>query len=341
MMRGLRWTSAKLAIFTIVTIATTTWLAAIIGNFSLFGSQFEIAAEFSDATGLLRGDVVKAAGVTIGRVADIQIDDGLAIVTMAIDEDAELPADLGAQIRFRNLVGQRMVTLVPSQEASGGGLTDAGSAQVEQMEAGALIPLGRTQPAFDLTELFNGLRPLIHSTNPEDINTVTRELLIALRGRSGAVEEIFANLADVADELAGKDRQLTILLDNLHIVTDDLAGRDTQLRNTLSDLNTFLAELSASQDDLDSALVNLDDAAQRLGRIIDTNDDLIKREIDDLSVILNAVNAKRNDLRSALNSLPEFTIAVERVTQYGEWANQHLITVCKDDFGTCGRRGGP
>jgi phospholipid/cholesterol/gamma-HCH transport system substrate-binding protein len=341
MMRGLGWTSAKLAIFTIVTVATTTWLAAIIGNFSLFGDRFEIAAEFSDATGLLKGDVVKAAGVTIGRVSDIQIDDGLAIVTMSIDEDAELPADLGAEIRFRNLVGQRMVTLVPSKDAAAGGLVAAGAARAQPMEPGALIPLSRTQPAFDLTELFNGLRPIIHSTNPEDVNTVTRELLAALRGRSGAVEEIFANLAEISDELASKDRELATLLENLHVVTDDLAGRDAQLRTTLADLNTFLAELSASQDDLEAALVNLDDAAQRLGRIITNNDDLIKREIDDLSVILDAVNAKRRDLRAALRSLPEFTIAVERVTQYGEWANQHLITVCKDDFGTCGRRGGP
>ena len=340
-MRGLRWASAKLAIFTIVTVATTTWLAAIIGNFSLFGDRFEIAAEFSDATGLLRGDVVKAAGVTIGRVSDIQIDDGLAIVTMSIDDGAKLPAGLGAEIRFRNLVGQRMITLVPAEEASGGGLADAGSTQAGRMGPGALIPLDRTQPAFDLTELFNGLRPLIHSTSPEDINTVTRELLIALRGRSGIVERLFANVADVSDELASKDRELAILLDNLHVVTDDLAGRDTQLRTTLADLNTFLAELSASQDDLEAALVNLDDAAQRLGRIIEANDELIVKEVDDLSVILDAVNAKRTDLRAALRSLPEFTIAVERVTQYGEWANQHLITVCKDDFGTCGRRSGP
>lgn len=341
MMRGLRWTAAKLALFTIVTVATTTWLAAIIGNFSLFGDRFEITAEFADATGLLRGDVVKAAGVTIGRVADIQIDDGLAIVTMSIDQGSELPGDLGAEIRFRNLVGQRMVTLVHSDEASGGGLAAVGTAQPEPLGPGAVIPLSRTQPAFDLTELFNGLRPLIHSTNPSDINVVTKELLTALQGRSRTVEQIFANVADVSEELASKDRELTVLLDNLHVVTDDLAGRDAQLRNTLANMNTFLAELSASQTDLESALVNLDDAARRLGRIIAANDDLIQQEIEDLSIILDAVNAKRNDLRRALRSLPEFTVAVERVTQYGEWANQHLITVCKDDFGTCGRRGGP
>ena len=339
-MRGLRWTAVKLAIFTLVTVAITTWLASIIGNFSLFGDRYEITAEFSDATGLLRGDVVKAAGVTVGRVAEIQIDDGLALVTMALDEDAQLPGDLGAEIRFRNLVGQRMVTLVPPEAASGGGLVGAG-AQGGPMQPGTLIPLSRTQPAFDLSELFNGLRPIIHSTSPGDINTVTRELLIAMRGRSGTIEQVFADVADISDSLVRKDRELTTLLDNLHLVTDDLAARDAQLRNSLANLHTFLAELSASRGDLESALVNLDDAAGRLGRIIETNDELIVRELDDLSVILEAVNAKRGDLRAALRSLPEFTVAVERVTQYGEWANQHLITVCKDDFGTCGRRGGP
>ena len=36
----------------------------------------EITAELTDASGLLRGDVVKAAGVTVGRVEEIGIRDG-------------------------------------------------------------------------------------------------------------------------------------------------------------------------------------------------------------------------------------------------------------------------
>ncbi len=67
-MPGFRWVAVKLTLFTVVTVIVTSGLAAIIGNFKFFSSPYVVTAQFEDATGLLQGDVVKAAGVTIGRV---------------------------------------------------------------------------------------------------------------------------------------------------------------------------------------------------------------------------------------------------------------------------------
>jgi phospholipid/cholesterol/gamma-HCH transport system substrate-binding protein len=321
-----RWVALKLLAFTIVTIVVTTYLASIIGNFRLFASPYEITAELTDASGLLRGDVVKAAGVTVGRVEEIGIRDGIALVTMTIDEDTELPDDLGAQVRFRNLVGQRMITLVAPTPATG------------RTEDGDVIPLERTEAAFDLSALFNGLRPLIRSTNPEDINTVTRALTKALSGRADEVEGFLANVADISTSLASKDRELAVMLDALNEVTADLNGRDVQLQSTLADLDDFLGDLQASRGELDSALVTLDDAATRLARVVRRNDGHIESEIDDLAILLDAVDDMRADLRGALRALPDMLLAVERVNSYGQWTNIHLVHVCKDDSGECGRR---
>jgi phospholipid/cholesterol/gamma-HCH transport system substrate-binding protein len=266
--------------------------------------------------------------VTVGRVNDIRVEDGIAVVTIAIDEGVDLPSDLSAEIRFRNLVGQRMVTLV-EKSGEGSGL----------LQPGALITLEDTEPAFDLSVLFNGLRPLIRSTDPQDINIVSNALVEALGGRSDEVEGILANLADVGDVLASRDRELSSLLDNLNVVTGDLAGRDAQLRRTLANLHDFLADVSASREDLSQALVTLDDAATRFGRIIENNDENIRIELQDLETILDAVNDKRSDLRAAIEALPEMLVAVERVTSYGEWSMLHVVHVCKDGPGTpCGKR---
>lgn len=327
MIASIRWTAVKLGIFTIVTIIVTTWLASIIGNFRFFASPYEISAEFTDATGVLNGDVVKAAGVTVGKVTSIEIDHGVAVVSMAIDEDVELPAGLGAEIRFRNLIGQRMVTLVGGDEV-GSGL----------LEPGSVITLDRTEPAFDLTALFNGLRPLIRSSSPEDINLVSRELVKALKGRTGEVEGLLGNVAEITEMLGSKDREIEAMLDNLGVVTADLAGRDQQLQTTLGALNSFLGDVSASREDLAVALQTLDDAATRFNRIIERNDSDIRIEIRDLRTIFDAVDDRRSELRKAVRALPEFLEGIERTNNYGQWSNIHLIHVCKDDHGTCGRR---
>jgi len=338
---NIRWVSLKLLIFTAVTIAVTTWLAAIIGNFALFSNPYEIEAEFTDATGLLKGDVVKAAGVTVGRVSEIRIDDGLALVSMEIENDVDLPRDLGAEIRFRNLIGQRMVTLiqgdspVPTASLSPG---DNASAQTGLMEPGDLIPFSRTKPAFDLTALFNGLRPLIQSTDAADINIVTEALTEALGGRSQEIKTLLGNVAAISDTLASRDQQLSSLLSNVNVITDDLNARDQQLQGTLADIDNFLSDLSASRGDLADAIVTLDDAAERLDRLVVRNGDDLEAELDDLSEILDVVEGRKRELNGIVRKLPSFLVGVERTNNYGQWSNVYLVNVCKDELGTCGSR---
>lgn len=329
-MKSFRWIAAKLALFTIVTAIVTAQLASSIGNFPLFSHHYDITAEFTDATGLLKGDVVKAAGVTVGRVTGIEFRTGIAEVTISIDSDVDLPADLVAAIRYRNLIGQRMIVL---KETSPGamGLT----------EAGDVIPLERTEPAFDLSVLFNSLRPLIRSTSPRDINIVTHELLQALSGRGAEVEGLIGNLATITHAIGDKDDELGVLLKNVNAVTGDLAGRDVQLTRTLGNINRFLTSISAGRQDLATAIETLDEAATRLERVVSENDGDISAEVDDLAVLLDAVNDKKAALKSVVQRLPSVLRAVERVNSYGEWTMVHLVDACKDDSGDCGRRWRP
>ena len=330
MNEGLSWTSIKLFVFTAFTAAVTLWLASIIGNFQFFSSPYEIKAEFSDATGLLNGDVVKAAGVTVGRVEEIRVRNGLAIVTMSIDEDAEIPADVEAEVRFRNLIGQRMIQLVQPETTS-----------AELLRDGDVISLDHTEPAFDLSDLFNGLRPLIRSTSPADINTVAREVVTALRGREDNIAGLLTNVSEISDTLAAKDQQLSTLLDGLNIVTRDLAGRDRQIERTLGYINEFFAKVLRNRRSLARALVVLEEAAGRIETLVDNNAENIDVSLESLADILEVVERRRGDLESIVRRLPEVLVAVERVTGYGEWTNLHLIHVCKDDFGVCGGRGTP
>lgn len=326
MTRSFRWTAAKLGIFTIVTAIVTVWLASIIGNFTPFSTSYEIKAEFSDATGLLVGDVVKAAGVDVGRVSDIQLVNGLAIVTIEMDEGTQIPENVTAHIRFRNLIGQRMIQFVQEGTAD------------QLLEDGDRILLADTDPAFDLTVLFNGLRPLIRSTNPRDINIVSQAVTRALEGRTKDVAAFLENVAVISSSLASKDQELGSLLKNVNVVTEDLAGRDAQLRATLADINDFFGDLDDTRTQLSQALITLDDAAGRLKRMVDRNGDNIEVELRDLSIILDAVDDQRADLRAAVRALPKMLVAVERTNSYGEWGMLHLIDVCKDDLGTCGRQ---
>ena len=326
-MTSFRWIAAKLTIFTIVTAIVTTGLASSIGNFPLFSNHYDVTAEFTDVTGVLKGDVVKAAGVTVGRVTSVEFDNGIAVVTLSIDSKVDLPSDLIAAIRYRNLIGQRMVVLRESETGSSG-LT----------EAGDVIPLERTEPAFDLSVLFNSLRPLIRSTSPRDINIVTHELLQAMSGRGAEIESLIGNVSTITHAIGSKNDELAVLLKNVNTITADLSGRDVQLTRTLGNINRFLTSISVGRQDLAIAIDTLSDAAASLDRVVAENDGNIKAEVGDLAILLDAVNDKRADLKDVIRRLPAVLRAVERVNSYGEWASVQLVDACKDDLGKCGRR---
>ena len=60
----------KLVIFIVVTTLATGVLVVIIGNLTFAGSK-DYKAEFVDATGVVKGDDVRIAGVKVGVVKDV------------------------------------------------------------------------------------------------------------------------------------------------------------------------------------------------------------------------------------------------------------------------------
>jgi phospholipid/cholesterol/gamma-HCH transport system substrate-binding protein len=76
---------------------------------------YTLTASFDDVTGLLVNDNVKVAGVPVGKVTGVEVEEGQAVVRMEIDADQTLPADSAAAVRWRNLIGQRYVYLFPGE----------------------------------------------------------------------------------------------------------------------------------------------------------------------------------------------------------------------------------
>ncbi len=105
------------------------------------GGDYMLTARFSQIGQLRRQAPVKVGGVTIGQVADIQLDPVKydSIVTLALDgKFKDLPADTSAGIFTSGLLGESYIGLQP------GGDPDV-------LKSGDEIAF--TQPAVDLIQL--------------------------------------------------------------------------------------------------------------------------------------------------------------------------------------------
>ncbi|HEX7036832.1 MAG TPA: outer membrane lipid asymmetry maintenance protein MlaD [Pseudomonadales bacterium] len=107
--------------FVLAGILAVVVLVVKVSGVSLSGSADAhlLKAEFPDVAGLRVRAKVSMAGVTIGRVSQIDVDPeyGVAIVTMEINDRIwPLPQDTGARILTEGLLGARYVALTPGAD---------------------------------------------------------------------------------------------------------------------------------------------------------------------------------------------------------------------------------
>ena len=80
----------KLLIFIVVTTLATGVLVITIGNISFSGTR-TYKAVFSDATGVVKGDDIRVAGVKVGTVNDVQITDRTrAMISFSVDDSTRV-----------------------------------------------------------------------------------------------------------------------------------------------------------------------------------------------------------------------------------------------------------
>ncbi|GAA2146268.1 MCE family protein [Nocardioides koreensis] len=302
----------KLLIFIVVTTLATGVLVITIGNLS-FGGSKEYQAEFVDATGVVKGDDVRIAGVKVGTVKDIEIVDRTrAMVTFSVQDDTALSKATHANIRYRNLVGQRYISL--TQE-----IGDAGT-----LPEGATIPVAQTSPALDLTVLFNGFKPLFQALSPADINKLSYEIVQVFQGEGGTLEGLLSHTASVTSTLADRDKVIGSLIDNLNEVLDHIGDRDDQLTQLIQTYRTFVGGL---KDDREAILGSLDQISQLSVQTADLVSGIREPFVDDikqLRSVAGTLDANKSELDRALQVLPIKLNKVGRTAIYGSWFNFYL-----------------
>lgn len=311
----MRATTIKLAIFTAFTAAITFLLATVIGNFKPFQSSYSLLAAFEDATGLLKGDLVTISGVEIGKVKGATVEKGLAIVDLDIDEEVRIPKASKVAIRYRNLIGQRVVEVEPEGGAP-------------FFEEGERVPVDQTDGPLDLDIVFNNLRPLVREIEAEDINTLSTALIESFGKHKGDLEAILSDTATLTNELAKRDEKIGRLVANLDETATALASERQELSRLLSNFADLTGILADNSGQLDRTLVNLDQALGDFATLIEGNRPGLDQDLKDLATLLSIVVAHQQDLNQIANKLDDTFRGTLKATSFGEWGNLYIFSFC-------------
>lgn len=99
-------------IFIIIGLLSLAYLSVNLGDVELFGSeQYPVTARFANVSGLKPGATVEIAGVEIGKVSKIELNDYEAVVGMLINPEVKLQEDSIASIRTQGIIGDKYIKI--------------------------------------------------------------------------------------------------------------------------------------------------------------------------------------------------------------------------------------
>jgi phospholipid/cholesterol/gamma-HCH transport system substrate-binding protein len=310
----------KFLVFVVVTLLTTGLLAITIANRNL-GSSTSYTADFTDATALNEGDDVRISGVKVGEVESIKVvDHRFARVTFDVS-DRRLPVSTQAQLKYRNLVGQRYLALTPGTGDPNKFLPEDGN-----------IPVSHTKPALDLTVLLGGFKPLFQALSPDDVNKLSFEIIQVLQGEGGTVQSLLTHTASLTSTIASKDQVIGQVVNNLNGVLGTVNNRDQQLSGLVVQLQQLVSGLSADRKPIGDAVSSLNGLTNTTAGLLQQARPPLKQDIQGLGQVSKNLNDNQAVTQRFLQNMPGKLDTITRTATHGSWFNFFL---CKTS-GTVG-----
>ncbi len=270
--RGRGKDTIAIAVLTVIAIVMTLWIftqqKASLPSWAPFvGEDFvHLTAEFSNAQAVTpgQGQAVVVAGVQVGKISSVDLDNGHAVVGMDV-EPKYLPLihpDATLLLRPKTNLNDMTVEIDPGREGG-------------HVEAGHDFPLSRTEPSIPLEAFLATL----------DVDTRQYlQLLVAGgaqgiggRGRqlSGALRRLqpFAHyIADLNRAVAQRRVALARVIHDFGLLTTELGRHDAQLERFVTSSKDALGNFANQQQSIQESLVEFPSTLSALRSALASSD---------------------------------------------------------------------
>jgi phospholipid/cholesterol/gamma-HCH transport system substrate-binding protein len=217
----------------LVVALTAGGLGACTGS----GGGYRVTAMFPSAVALYPRSVVKVMGITIGRVTGVALEGDHVEVTMRIDNDVPLPADVQATIVPLSLIGERNIVLTPPWKPGKAKAVD-----------GAVIPLERAHVPVEPDEALKAVTDLAKAIDPRAVEQLITGGADAFRGHGAELNTALREAAELVALLAAQDERLEAIARSVHDIAGVLRERNRLLGKLLDDFATTSGVLADERD---------------------------------------------------------------------------------------------
>ena len=311
---GLPGTVVKVVVFIVVSAILTSIVISTLLDVNPEAATGYVA-QFSNASGLQSGDTVRIAGVEVGKVGAVTLQDNHAEVSFSVDNSQHLTTTSLAAIHFENLLGQRFLAILP------------GARRGRPLPAGGVIPLAHTTPAIDLTAVFDGFQPLFAALSPNQVNELAGSIIDVFQNESGTVSNIVAETASLTQNLANRQQVIDTLLNSLSSLLNTVGVHDTQLGQLIGNFDTLMTGLAGSRAQLGSAIDSLSVAESTTSDLVNQAQPSLNQDIQGLSTAVQSLSANQQGLDGVLQGFPGLLNTLTKIQSSGNWINVYLCNL--------------
>lgn len=280
---------ARVGLVVLLGAIVLTYMTFTVGGYR-FGREtgYRLFALFDTVAGLDAKSGIKVAGVEVGKVETIGLQDGQARVTLRIKPEIKLREGTQAAVRATGLLGEKYIELIPGKEE---GYLKDGDMLIE------------SEKVADLDRLINQF-----SGVAADIKTVSAALREALGSEEGeqSLKEIVANIRELS-------RNLNVAVkDNRENFTKTVANMEEASSSLKTDLPKLLESLNRTSEKLEAIATKVEKGEGTLGKLV--QEEGVYNKLDSALEGLNNITKKLEKGEGTIGKLFTDEKAYDQIT---------------------------
>ncbi|HEX9022744.1 MAG TPA: MlaD family protein [Geobacteraceae bacterium] len=259
----------KVGFFFLVSIVVLSILLEIGEKWNPFEKQITYRTFLTSITGLKVGDPVRLAGVDIGRISDISIQNDRVEIDFTVKPGTRIKTDSTASLRMTNMLGGQFL-----------GLT-LGSPNA------TLLPPGSTVTGKDVASI---------DSIVDNVSELTRDTRIFIDSLNKNQEEVLGKLSSILDENRGNLRGA---ITNLNSITGKFDRGEGSLAMLLNDRSLYRNANDATAS-LKNIAGKIDRGEGSIGKLV--NDDAFYKEAKGAVTGMNDSMKDVKEIAAKINS---------------------------------------
>nr|WP_296768718.1 MCE family protein [Rhodococcus sp. (in: high G+C Gram-positive bacteria)] len=275
------------------------------------GSNY--SALFLDAGGLMVGDNVTVAGVTVGKVDDIALAGQEVRVDFTVAENIQLGDATSVDIKTNTILGRKSLKVTP-----------AGAGAVGARET---IPSSRTTSPYSLTDALGDLSTTVSELDTTQLGDAMNVVSDTFADTPPDLRAALDGISRLSASINSRDDSLQQLLDRAESVTGILADRSGQINQLVLDGNELFGELDRRRTAISQLITNISSVSRQLTALVQENQAQMGPTLEKLNSVVAVLQKNNDNIAGALDGLGPYISALGESVASGPFFNAYIQNI--------------